>query len=145
MKLVSFGLATALVLLGAGSVQADPSIKDCFGIDTDYDSDDERAGALLNCVEALATDLIPAGAVMAFDRTSGCPDGWSEFTAGSGRMIVGVGKRVGVDGSFKLWADSDGSVYETGGAETHKLTVSQMPRHGHRISTDDGREFIHDG
>lgn len=75
--------------------------------------------------------LIPAGAVMAFDLPEGCPDSWTRFEAGSGRMIVGVGTRVGVEGSFRLLADSNGSVYQTGGAETHKLTEREMPSHSH--------------
>lgn len=77
--------------------------------------------------------LIPVGAVMAFDLPEGCPDGWTRFEAGSGRMIVGVGKRVGVEGSFQLLADSNGSVYQTGGAETHKLTENQLPSHSHDL------------
>lgn len=131
MKWISFVLLATLTVANAALAQDESSVADCFGIDTNYQTDDERAGALLNCVEALATTLIPAGAVMAFDLPNGCPEGWSRFDEGSGRMIVGVGKRVGIDGSFRLLADSNGSVYQTGGAENHTLTVPEMPSHSH--------------
>lgn len=146
MKWVSIGLLATLTTSAAALAEEGPEIADCFGIKSSkYKNDDERAGALLNCVEALATKLIPEGAVMAFDLPNGCPEGWSRFNEGSGRMIVGVGKRVGVDGSFRLLADSRGSVYDQGGAETHELELTEMPAHGHRISTDHGRDYIHDG
>jgi hypothetical protein len=34
--------------------------------------------------------LIPAGAVMFFNLTTGCPNGWSEMTGARGRYLVGV-------------------------------------------------------
>ncbi len=74
---------------------------------------------------------VPAGAVLAFDSRTGCPSGWSLFSEASGRMIVGVGKKVGVQGSYELLYGSTGPRYDTGGAETHTLTVEEMPEHVH--------------
>ena len=62
---------------------------------------------------------IPPGAVMAFNLAS-CPSGWSAYTAGVNRMIVGSGS------SYSLGA--------TGGAATHVLTVNEMPAHTHGLA-----------
>ena len=39
--------------------------------------------------------IIPSGAVLAFDRASGCPNGWNPFDDAAGRVIVGVGQGSG--------------------------------------------------
>lgn len=74
--------------------------------------------------------VLPTGFVAAFDRQNGCPGGWSDFTPAAGRFIIGV------DGTkFKLPYLAGSPSYQTGGEEFHALTVSEMPRHNHRIST----------
>ena len=43
-----------------------------------------------SCGPATSIDLT-AGAVVAFDRERGCPDGWEVDTGAAGRFIVGAG------------------------------------------------------
>ncbi len=70
---------------------------------------------------------IPAGAVMAFDRASGCPEGWGLFAEASGRFIIGVG------GGYELPYVGGEPRYQTGGAETHALNIDEMPDHRHNF------------
>ena len=67
---------------------------------------------------------IPAGAVVAFNSKL-CPDGWGEFSAINGRVIVGSGK------SSEL---TERKLGETGGEESHRLTIEEMPIHNHSIN-----------
>lgn len=78
---------------------------------------------------------VPAGAVLAFDLVA-CPTGWTAYSAAAGRNVVGVG--VGGSG---LTARTLG---QTGGAETHTLSVAQMPAHSHveRIPTTQGSTVV---
>jgi len=71
------------------------------------------------------------GMVVAFDQSKGCPVGWSEFQEAAGRMIIGVG-----EGSIDRIGDQDIPLTERrwrdfGGAESHILTDTEMPRHNH--------------
>ena len=60
-----------------------------------------------------------AGAIVAFDLPTGCPDGWQEFVDAASRMIIGVGSR---------------QIYRTqGGEEEHSLTVAELPNHSHKL------------
>ena len=45
-------------------------------------------GATNSALESIVP--VPSGAVVAFDLTNGCPEGWSAFTEGQSRMIVGA-------------------------------------------------------
>jgi hypothetical protein len=65
---------------------------------------------------------MPAGAVVAYDLRDRCPQGWSPFDAGNGRVIVGAGK------GDSLTARPFG---QPGGREQHTLTLQQMPAHSH--------------
>ena len=67
-----------------------------------------------------ATVAIPQNAVVAFNRQ--CPAGWELFRDAAGRMIVGVGQGDGL---------RNRGLEERGGAETHTLTIAEMPRHSH--------------
>jgi hypothetical protein len=75
----------------------------------------------------LTVDVAPTGAVMAFNLAS-CPAGWSAMdgTGGRpdarGRTIVGSGTGTGL---------TNRALASVGGAETHTLTVPQMPAHTH--------------
>jgi hypothetical protein len=71
----------------------------------------------------VATDVasLPSGAVMAFDLAA-CPTGWSDFSAASGRAIVGDGQGSGL---------TNHTLDQQFGAETHTLTVAEMPAHNH--------------
>jgi len=64
------------------------------------------------------------GMVLAFNLAS-CPAGWSEYTAARGRAIIGSGQGSGL---------SNRAAGETGGEETHALTVSELPVHSHSIT-----------
>lgn len=66
---------------------------------------------------------VPAGTVAAFNLAA-CPTGWSAYTAGAGRVVVGVGT-LGTD-TYTLGG--------TGGAAMRTLTVAQMPAHTHNYS-----------
>jgi len=74
-----------------------------------------------------------AGLVAAFDQSEGCPEGWTEFTEASGRMIIGVGQ-----GSIDQIGDQDIPLTlrrwrDFGGEETHALRANEMPAHRHGI------------
>lgn len=69
----------------------------------------------------LEENKIPKGTVAAFSLPE-CPIGWSSFDDGAGRVIIGVGKGEGLEPRF---------LKQTGGAETHTLTIAEMPRHTH--------------
>lgn len=70
------------------------------------------------------SDAIPSGAVMAFNLAI-CPDGWSEFTQVRGRVVIGAGQGPGL--TLRNLGNS-------GGEESHKLTILEMPKHAHSIS-----------
>jgi len=70
----------------------------------------------------LIENKIPKGTVAAFNLLE-CPAGWSSFDKGAGRVIVGVGKGDGLEQRI---------LTQTDGAETHTLTVDEMPKHSHR-------------
>lgn len=67
--------------------------------------------------------FIPPHAVMAFNEEE-CPRGWLPFADVAGRVIVGSGQ--GADLTNRPFRDR-------GGAETHTLTVEEMPIHSHPI------------
>jgi len=67
----------------------------------------------------------PSGMVVAFDGPS-CPAGWSELVAARGRAIMGAGQGTGL---------TNRTAGETLGAETHTLTVPEMPSHNHSLYT----------
>ena len=118
-------------------------------------------------VEALvATELAPfevfrtlKGAVIAFDRSEGvsaisngaCPFGWTRFEPASGRMIVGAGRHGNLDEngnkltehpSFLDDHEKDDAI---GGSETHTLTIEEMPKHSHRVATEEGKPITFGG
>lgn len=76
----------------------------------------------------------PAGAVLAFDLPSQCPDGWSPFAEGQGRVVVGAS--FGIDDNlFRGTALTQRKYRDHGGEERVTLTEAQMPEHRH-ISGD---------
>jgi len=78
--------------------------------------------------------LVPKGAVFAFDTPDGCPEGWSHFAEAQSRAIVGASAGSFEDG---LANDEDGSPLiglkyrGHGGWQMVALTEAQMPRHRH--------------
>jgi hypothetical protein len=87
-------------------------------------------------LQSLASSVVlPVGAVVAFDSER-CPAGWEKFEAGSGRVIVGVGEGRGL---------TPRSLRDSSGAETHALTIEEMPAHSHSgvASAERGRNAAH--
>jgi hypothetical protein len=72
--------------------------------------------------EDLFTNASPVGAIVAFDRAEGCPEGWANWDQGAGRVIVGSGQGSNL---------SSRSFAEVGGTETHTLSVDEIPAHSH--------------
>lgn len=132
---------------------------------------DDNFACLLTKLDALASEnsklreqlsngqvpslRVPAGAVVAFDLSDGCPAGWrADFSKGNGKFILGVGKGTlayrGIhhkpDIADNVVALSEVVWNDQGGAETHTLTPSQMPQHNHSLSTShQAGSAIHDG
>lgn len=73
------------------------------------------------------TSEMPAGAVVAFDIATGCPEGWTPFPDAAGRTIIGVGTGGGASGATL----TNRSFREIGGSEQHALTIDEMPEHRH--------------
>jgi hypothetical protein len=73
--------------------------------------------------------VLPIGAIVAFDLTSGCPDGWSVFVDGGGRMLVGAGQHQNLDRAGQRL--STYKLGQFGGEEQHVLTIEEMPAHSH--------------
>ena len=72
---------------------------------------------------------LPSGAVVAFTGGS-CPSGWAAFSTGYGRSIIGTNPSAGGGISAR-------SLLDTGGAQTHTLTIAQLPSHNHAGTTAD--------
>lgn len=72
---------------------------------------------------------LPAGAVVPFNLDS-CPSGWAEFTTARGRMVIGTNPAQFAnpygEGVISLRTRN-----LTGGAETHTLTIAELPAHTH--------------
>ena len=88
----------------------------------------EELGALRNLQTNSKAGVvpIPAGAVIAFDRPGGCPKpGWKDMgPAWRGRALV-----AGVRDANDTYGFG-----REGGAETHRLTDDEMPRHAHKFT-----------
>lgn len=69
--------------------------------------------------------VTPPTSVLAFNAAQ-CPPGWREFEPARGRAVVGSGQGAGLTAR---------ALGQTGGAESHALTVEEMPSHDHGGST----------
>ncbi len=85
-----------------------------------------------SCGPATSIDLT-AGAVVAFDRERGCPDGWEVDTGAAGRFIVGAGNATE--------SNDDGTRVDPikfgtkGGLNKVKLEIPHLPKHSHENPT----------
>ena len=96
------------------------------------------ASVLVECINSLKKDVVPSGAVMAFDiRGSGdpdeCPDGWSRFRDAGGRVIIGAGSHSQRDMNGKPLTNYTKG--DNGGEEEHTLATREMPNHSHGPGT----------
>jgi hypothetical protein len=73
--------------------------------------------------------VLPNGAVVAFDKSEGCPSGWSSFLAAGGRTIIGAGPNSNLDENGRQL--SVRQLGASGGEEKHKLSLDEMPPHNH--------------
>jgi hypothetical protein len=85
-----------------------------------YAVEAERAGAPTGL---LAQQVVPPGAVMAFDL-DGCPPGWSVLSTASGRTIIGANPNASNGLSIRTRG-------QTVGEEAHVLTGAETPSHTH--------------
>lgn len=83
-----------------------------------------EAGRATTAGGALAQQVVPSGAVMAFDLAA-CPAGWTPMASAAGRAIIGVNS-----GANGLSARALGA---TVGEERHTMTVAEMPSHYHNL------------
>lgn len=121
-------LATALSfsLLGAATAA---SISAVYA-QQERRSDVELVQSLIDEFESLQ------GAVVAFDRPEGCPDGWSEYTDAYGRVVVGAIPNGRVPPAQMSHQVEDFRDYFLGikrSEERVALTVEQMPPHTHGL------------
>ncbi len=129
---------------------------DCSGLDPEKDGDADLAFLCLedyqqrleeleikmsklidaNSNEPFAPDIpdgMPSGLIAAFDLSGGCPNGWSPFAEGQGRMIVGAS--FGIDDNlFRDEELTQRKYRDHGGEEEVTLTVRQMPQHTHKLT-----------
>jgi hypothetical protein len=78
-----------------------------------------EAASASNAVGQLGTQVVPSGAVMAFDLAA-CPAGWTALADAQGRVIVGTTTGVALKARV--------------GADQVTLTAAQMPTHTHTVS-----------
>jgi microcystin-dependent protein len=103
----------------------------------------KKLGAVPYAVEAeraqkvsgpAAAQLVPSGAVMAFDLP-GCPVGWAPFDKAAGRTVIGVST-----GANNLSVRKLGDVL---GEEAHALTTEETAAHSHAGVTAGGNPMPH--
>ena len=72
-------------------------------------------------------NVVPAGAVVAFDLNEGCPIGSTKFLQAQSRSIIGAYfSNEEIDPALTRYIHDS-----TGGKETIRLTSNQLPRHNH--------------
>ena len=75
----------------------------------------------------------PAGAIMAFDIETGCPEGWVPYTDGLGRFIIGATDPPGDPQADNGTGTSIARfpLGAKGGALAHRITTQELPAHSH--------------
>ncbi len=123
---------------GAWVKSTDDATESLAGRIEKLESDSNSALARLDELESMAS--IPNGAVVAFssNETNPCPgDEWKLYEEAKGRFVLGAGHGDRSELTPRKLRD-------IGGAESYQISIEQMPKHTHRISTDRGTS-IHDG
>lgn len=102
-------------------------------------------------VELAGAIAFPSGLVAAFDLPEGCPLGWSRYQPAASRVIIGASTIAELDnGPSKLRVGSNGDQLNArplgshGGTEQVRLTLQQMPRHTHTVTSSPPDRNIHD-
>lgn len=127
-------MLTVLVLLCVSSI----AFADCEDLINNI-ADGASIKSAMKCINKMQSELaskqaslsnaelLPQKVVVAFNLDV-CPSGWQPLKNGEGRVIVGSGRGNGL--SARVLGD-------LGGAETHPLTLAEIPSHTHP-HTDDG-------
>lgn len=85
--------------------------------------------AILPLLSRSDPDKMPRGAIVAFNSPEGCPVNWVPFIPANGRMIIGATHTdTNNENNGGL---TQRKLLDTGGAETHRLSVNEMPSHNH--------------
>ncbi|MDJ0637284.1 MAG: hypothetical protein QNJ20_00505 [Paracoccaceae bacterium] len=88
-------------------------------------------------LKTIPPSSVPTGAIMAFDLSDGCPDGWAPFAESQGRTIVGAS--FGMDDNlFRDDVLTQRKYRDHGGAEAVELKEAQMPSHRHGLPVVSG-------
>ena len=131
---ISVGVVAVLGLGGA------PIVREVARIEASRQATDAYKERLQNDDDFLSfvrgeTSTFPRGSILMLDRTDGCPSGWEAAQDISGRFVIGAGSGTGL---------TSRRFRETGGSELARISIEQMPKHNHKISTSYGAN-IHDG
>lgn len=137
----SLALSSLLLVVPAAEAGAAECAEDLAARTADMTVADSQA-AYAECLAELAAAVgrlqaaaVPPGAVAAFDRTGGCPEGWSPFLAGESRMILGASSgqpsEFGKDAAGRALALRQ--FRDRGGFEAVALSTAQMPSHRHVV------------
>ena len=91
---------------------------------------------------------IPENAVVAFDDSAGCPDGWKPFLAAQSRAIIGatfgIGSEPGLGNNENDVALIERKYRDHGGEESVTLAQNHLPEHRHGVPygpSDSGSGF----
>ena len=121
-------------ITGTLTVNKKTSLKDELDVDKKTSLKDN-----LDVDISKAFNLLPKGTILAYDKAV-APPGWALCDGKEGRpdllgrFILGSGKGNGL---------TKRDINQKSGTETHTLTVDEMPRHNHGISTN--RDGAHKG
>jgi microcystin-dependent protein len=115
-------LWVALKFAGPDGVPHEIPIRTKIGA-APYAMEAQHAVNASNATGSLAAQVVPAGAVMAFDLDA-CPAGWSAYAPARGRAVVG--------------ADTGLARGALVGNNTLSLTADQLPAHNHTGTTGPG-------